>query len=573
MYDIIIKNGLVIDGTGRDAYPADIAIKGDRIAQIGGLSSSQAGEIMDAAGKYVTPGFIEPHSHADISLLFEPSLEAYLMQGVTTVVGGNCGHSMAPMGDAVYRTAITSDLPVQRQANPLLFDPIALYMEKAPAAKALKERFNIDLDWHSFGEYNRKCDALPLDGNVAPLIGHSAVRNAVMGMDCLREATEAEIIEMECLVRDAMAAGAFGLSTGRDPSYVPGPFATDWEIIRLLKIVGEYDGIFTSHTKNFKDGILNRMPGYQEMFLQAKAAGVRAHVAHVHLMGAEDTEETAVAEARRVIDYYETCNRSGLDISYDIIPLTSDFHAVGFLAQVFSPLVVMLGSRQRLSELLKYPDFREYVREMVKSGRLGALDPDAQRNFYQRGYILAHKDTRYEGRKLLDCAQELGRSPLELTLDLMAQDSDARCGSRFQNWNRAYDILINHPLAMPCADNGSGGKDTDPGTLTPALPQEVMPIMYQYIPTFIRRRPGRLEDTVHQMSGYPARRFGIQERGTLTVGHFADIVVLNMDKLNAFELKSAEYPDGFEHVIVNGVPTIENRRHLGASAGRILRKG
>lgn len=145
MLDLLIRNGLVYDGTGRDAYTADIGVKGDKIAKIGDLKGEEAARVINADGKCVTPGFIEPHSHVDLGVLMTPHMEAYLMQGVTTAVGGNCGHSMATMGEEVYRSAIV-DFPVTFAGDPKYFDLITLFLSRAKAAQALKQLYNIGLD-------------------------------------------------------------------------------------------------------------------------------------------------------------------------------------------------------------------------------------------------------------------------------------------------------------------------------------------------------------------------------------------------------------------------------------------
>ena len=292
MYDVIIRNGFIADGTGRDAYKADIAVSGDRIARIGDLSGETAKKEIDAAGRYVTPGFIEPHSHTDLSVLFWPQMTNYLEQGVTTTVGGNCGHSYGPIGDELYRAAIV-DTKVGFEVSGEYFSNVTLLMPKEPAGKALKKHYGVDLDWHSFGEYI---------ANIVPLAGYSAIRGSVMGLDCCREATPEELDRIEALTEQCMQEGAFGLSTGTDPNYVPGPFATKEETVRMLKVVARYGGIFASHTRNYDmaSGTPDRMGGYHDMLEEALEAGVRANVSHVHTlgMGTNDEENAAAARAR-----------------------------------------------------------------------------------------------------------------------------------------------------------------------------------------------------------------------------------------------------------------------------------
>ena len=152
MYDVLILNGIIVDGSGKEAYKADLAISGDKIVKIGDLKNAEAKQIVDASGKMVTPGFIDPHTHSDLSVLFNPSMENYLQQGVTTTIGGNCGHNYAPMGDDLYRAAII-DMKVPFAAEPSFFEMTKLLLPKEAGVKALKEQYNIDMDWHSLEEY------------------------------------------------------------------------------------------------------------------------------------------------------------------------------------------------------------------------------------------------------------------------------------------------------------------------------------------------------------------------------------------------------------------------------------
>lgn len=575
MYDLIIQNGLIYDGTGADAYRADIGIVGDRIAHIGNLQGESAKKMIDAAGKAVTPGFIDPHSHADLSILTHPSMEAYLMQGVTTVVGGNCGHSMGPIGDEIYRSAIV-DFPLTFAAEPKYFDLVSLLLPKEAAARAWRDIYGIELDWHSFADYVETCNRHGMDANIAPLVGYSAVRNAVMGADCMREATPEEQDRLEKLVKESMEAGAFGLSTGLDPQYLPGPYASDEETIRMLKIVREYNGIFTSHTFNVSpDGTGGRMEGYQKMLSQAKAAGVRANVSHVHLMGMAATAEEAVTAARNTIAYFEQMRRDGLDLSYDVIPTAEaiDF-TIPYFAFFLRPFVLMSGSRAHLAENFRVGDFRQMVRTVLQSGMYPALDPKQPMNYYGMLSITRHTDASCIGSTFAALAARRGTDPLELMMDLFEQDPDMAVGMGPAGFTAANDLLCSHPMAMPSSDGFSCTKDTNL-TTNAELPLYPNPMNLSFIPRFLLRSAHpRFEDTVRQASGFVAQRFNIADRGVLKVGAFADVVVLDRNQLRCYdEAENAlQYPDGFEYVIVNGVVTIEHKHHLGARAGRMLRK-
>lgn len=576
MYDLIIRNGLIFDGTGRDAYPADIGVIGDRIAYIGDLSSENARRIIDATGKSVTPGFIEPHSHADLGVILSPSMEAYLMQGVTTVVGGNCGHGMAPIGNEVYRSAIV-DFPVVFEAQPRYFELFSPLLPKREAAAALKRTYGVDLDWRSFREYIDKCNSLPMDCNIAPLAGYSAIRGAAMGFDSLRPATPDELDRLAALVEECMEAGAFGISTGRDPIYVPGPYATDEETIRMLKLVKEYGGVFSSHTYNapLNSAKLDRMGGYREMLEQARAARIRANVSHVHVLGMGTTPEEGIKAALDTIAYFEQMEGEGLDISYDVIPSpnSADF-TIPYFAFLLRPFVLISGTRAQLAKHFRVPDFRQMVHTVVKAGMYPSLDPSQPTNFYRLVTVLKHRNPSHVGKNLMAYATEQRMDPLDLTMDLFAEDPDMAANTSLAAFEEANAILCRHRMAMPCADGMACTKDSN-FTTSDEMPLYPNPMTFSFIPRYIllHGKP-RFEDTIHQISAFVAERFNIAGRGVLTEGNYADIVVLDRARLRSYDTDEnpLQYPDGFDHVIVNGVPTIENKRHLGAAAGRMLTK-
>lgn len=572
-YDIIIKGGTIVDGMGREGYRADIGVKGGVIASIGALSGSGAGRVIDAGGRTVTPGFIEPHSHADMTLLFHPSMETYLMQGVTTVVSGNCGHGMAPMGDEVYRTAVDADRAETEALAPSFFGALPpLYVEKAKIAPLLREKYGVELDWHSFSDFNRKCDGLHIDCNVAPLVGHSAIRCAVMGMDCQREPTEEELRAMEALTRECMEQGAFGFSTGRDPTYLPSCLADDGEIVRLLKAVGEYGGIFTSHTSNFTpEGDFSASAGYDEFFRQAKAAGVRFNLSHVQLTSEEPSE--AMREAASLRERFESLRAGGADFSYDIIPVSDvGFILCPYLASMFAPVVRIAGTRKRFSECLAAADFRQMVRTLAASGMMPSIDTSRSDGIFARIYLTGF-DPMLDGRPIAALARERGADPLDAAMDILATNPDARISMGFQPCTGAYDELIYSAIAMPCLDGSSTDKDADT-SLTPELPERPAPFYFNgFIRYLTHENPMGFEQRVRQMTSYAAERFGIRGRGVLRPGYAADIVVLDRERLRSYEddWDEPKYPDGIDYVLVNGVVTIDHKKRIGA-AGRVLRK-
>ncbi len=575
MFDLIIRNGLVCDGTGRDAYRADIGVRDGRIAAIGDLSVQTAKSEYDAHGKTVAPGFIEPHSHADLSILFFPSMESYLRQGVTTVVGGNCGHSFAPVGDEVYRAAIV-DQRVMFRAKPSYFESTSFLLPLEKAKEGLREEYGIEMDWSSFSDYIDKVNSLPPDANIVPLAGYSAIRAAVMGTDCLREATPEELDRCEALTRRCMDEGAFGLSSGTDPQYIPGPFATDEEMVRMLKVVAERGGVFASHTRNVtRDGRPDRMEGYREMLRQARAAGVRAHVSHVHTLGMGATPEACAQAARDTLRYFEEEAANGLDLSFDVIPspYSMDF-TVPYFATFLRLFVLMSGSRQQLARNLRVPDFCKMVRLVIENGMYPLLDPKEITSVYSIVTVSRHKNPAHLGKNLAQYARELGRDPLDLTLELFAEDCDMCGAMALPGMDEANKLLCEHPLAIPCADGISGSKDISFGLNEDIdMMQNPMGLSFMIRWMLLHGKP-RFEDTIRQITGFVAERFNIPQRGRLEEGYFADIVVLDRSRLKSHDRDEnpLQYPEGIDLVVVNGVETVRDGAMTGAHAGRMLRK-
>ena len=579
MYDVIIRNGFIADGTGRDAYKADIAVSGDRIARIGDLSGETAKKEIDAAGRYVTPGFIEPHSHTDLSVLFWPQMTNYLEQGVTTTVGGNCGHSYGPIGDELYRAAIV-DTKVGFEVSGEYFSNVTLLMPKEPAGKALKKHYGVDLDWHSFGEYIDKCNRAGMCANIVPLAGYSAIRGSVMGLDCCREATPEELDRIEALTEQCMQEGAFGLSTGTDPNYVPGPFATKEETVRMLKVVARYGGIFASHTRNYDmaSGTPDRMGGYHDMLEEALEAGVRANVSHVHTLGMGTNDEENAAAARDTLAYFEEMAAKGLDLSYDVIPSPYSMDlTVPYFAAFLRPFVLFAGGRHQLAEQLRAKDVRRMIHAVVDAGLYPVLDPKFQMgNIYPILTVSRHRSCPEAiGLSLLEWTNKTGADPLDAVLDLFAADPDMGCDMALPDAVTANEILCRHPMAMPCADGFSGDKDTDFG-ITGDLAMLANPMNLScMIRWLLLHGKERFEDSVRQITSYPAERFGIPDRGTLAEGCFADIVVLNRDALGSHDREEnpLQYPEGIDYVFVNGQLTIDHKVQIpGVMAGRMLKK-
>lgn len=575
MFDILIKNGFICDGSGEPGYYADIGIKGDRIAYIGTEPEADGRRVLDASGKTVTPGFIDPHTHVDLSVLAAPEMEPYLKQGVTTVVTGNCGYGMAPQGKDIFYCSDMNERFLAL-AGAKAEDPLPLFFDKEAAGKALEVCYGVKADWITFDDFNRRCSSLPLGCNIAPLLGYSAARTAVMGRDCLREADEEEMQALEKTVRSAMESGAFGISTGRDPVYLPGPYASDEEMRRMVKTVADCGGIFASHTYNRnREGIPDRIGGYKEQLRQAAGSGVKVHISHVHVMGMAETSEEGTEAARRTLAFFRKMREEGADLTYDVIPSPSsaDYTQVS-MGYFLKPLILMTESRSALAEQWRELSFRKNIYRRIRAGELPSLDEENEVCMLGELCILKHKNPAYIGKFVVQCAEEMNAGILDTVMELFSEDPDMAADYASQEFEEAVDLLCGSDYAMPCSDGSSypGEMNLTGHSQMPLYPNSMN---IGYIPRYLGRYGNEhFEKAVYKASGFPAERFGIADRGVIREGAFADLVVLDRKRLRSFDEDEnpLKDPEGIDYVLVNGRIAAEHGTPADY-AGRVLRKG
>jgi len=298
MLDVLIKNGWVVDGTGNPAYKADVAIQGDRIVAVKRGLEGEAKRVIDAAGKTVTPGFIDAHSHSDSTIVANPTAESTIRQGITSEVVGNCGMSLAPMTEAARRSG----------------------------SGGFGSFKGVEQPTGSFGEVLGKLEQMGMSDNLAWLVGHNTLR-AVAGVSGSR-CREDQFQVMESALREAMEAGALGLSTGLE--FEPGRSATTEEITRLAKVAGEYGGFYASHIRN-RDAHLQE--ALDEFIGIVRAAGTKGEVSHLNVRYNTGAPEGAW---QRAVDSLEAARAEGLEILTDFTPMT---YGIGSMASILPPWV------------------------------------------------------------------------------------------------------------------------------------------------------------------------------------------------------------------------------------------
>ena len=544
-HDLVIANGRVVDGCGNPWYHGDVAVRGDRIAAIAAPGALRGRRTIDAGGRYVTPGFVDPHTHSDVSILQHPRAETALRQGVTTHVTGNCGMSPAPLS-AAHRDAALHNWGHY-------FDTSGMTWE-----------------WSTFRQY---LAALGRSGgaiNIAPLVGHGALRLAAMGF-AERAATQRELARMERMLDAAMRAGAHGMSTGL--VYPPGCFADTEELVRLCQVVSKYQGIYTSHVRGERETILVAVA---EAIAIGRRAGVSVEVSH------NAPKWGAPEDAAANLALIEAARLEGLDVTTD-----NDVHTE--LAPRLSralPQPLLDLDHETLMTLLADRRERENVRRAVQDDVLpGAGYTGVVRHGrFDRIVILnAGRHPELRGRSVAAIAAGRGADPFATFLDLIVEEDDQIVGIFDYIEEKNIRALLQSPLAMISSDGFVAPPPEeldDPSLYWPCSYAEYPGILERYV----RDEPVlRLEEAIRKMTSFPAQRFRLGDRGVLRPGLKADIVVFDLERLHdratnlfphtfPFENIPHRSPEGIEWVIVNGVPAIAAGEHTGELPGRVLRR-
>lgn len=575
-FDLLIRNGTIIDGTGKDKYVGDLGIVDEKIVEIGDLKNAEANKIIEAQGKYIAPGFIDAHSHGDMTILAWPKSDNYIMQGVTTIIAGNCGYMPAPIKD-IYQFTIWESKAIHEFA-PSYFVPTQL-LDLEKVKKAMKKVYDIDMDWTTVDGYLSKLENKKISVNFCPVVGHNQIRAAAMGADCARPANPEEIEEMKKLLIEAINDGVIGMTVGLD--YHPGMFASKEELIELAKVLKEHDLLYTTHWRSLPDpqGGYNMLTGFKEALSIAEETGVKMQISHLlplYSIRPERTPELTKAAAEATIKLIVDSIKKGARIAYDVIPnhLTGGVLNYENLILLLKPYVLMAGSVEQFVKNLGVPDYRTYLEEDIeKVGKkyLTMSKPNWENMFT----ISQSKIKSYEDKTIKEISLEQDKTPLNVVLDILKEDPYTKMIMTLEQLPiEGVEIFTSHPLGMIGADVFACDKDAsfdydEPLNSTPN--PNTFSYAIKYITKF--RRP-RIEDTIRSMTGYPAEWFGLKDRGTIEKNKFADIVIFDLENLKCYdeEVDYKQYPDGINQVIVNGKLTAENKNHLGVKEGKVLRK-
>lgn len=523
MYDIIIKNGTIIDGTGGPRFLGDIAIQDDKIVAVGNLATTDAGLKIDARGKVVAPGCIDVNSHTDVfwQLFQNPTQESMVAQGVTTVIGGNAGSSLAPL---VRKQDIRS---IQKWTD---VD-------------------HINFNWLTTKEFLDEVERKKIGVNFATLAGHGTMRRAVM-RDQSRSITPEEVNMLNQLLDNALHEGALGMSTGL--KYTHALTAAPRELSFLAKTVKKEDGIYATYIRNESDALI---PAVEEAVLIGLEAKARVHISHLKAVYEENW-----GKMDEVLERISTSALQGIEISFDVYPYTSTSSVLYTLL----PEWVTRKGRVMMLAQLRDPSVRAAViQDMQKEPH----------NYTELQVAISKVNSVAAHKKMSEIAELQGVTPEEAVLDILLASE----GRAIVNHEVLSPLNIEKCLASPhsiVSSNGAGYA-LDHGKTGDVVHPRNFGTFPRVLGEYVRKKKIlSLEEAIHKMSGKPAEVFRLEKRGIIKPGNFADIFIFDPETIidTATADEPYQLPHGIGYVLVNGVPAYVQGKVQGALAGRVLRK-
>ncbi|HML03588.1 MAG TPA: D-aminoacylase [Candidatus Bathyarchaeia archaeon] len=527
LFDLIIKNGIVVDGTGNPWFKADVGIRSGLISDVDELPS-ESNEIIDASGLVVAPGFIDMHAHSDFSLLINPLAESKVRQGVTTEVIGNCGFSAAPLNDFLKRQI----------------------MEMSPILKEAK----LKLNWSSMDEYLKKLERNGIALNVVPLVGNGNIRALVMGYES-KQPSQNNLRKMKKILAKTIEEGAVGLSSGL--IYPPSCYAHTGELIELSKIVAQYRGIYASHIRGEGETLIDSV---REAIEIGKKSGISVEISHHKASGKRNW-----GKVKQTLKMIDEARSVGVDVTCDVYPYLAGMTGLDALL----PTRAWEGGVGKLVERLRDPRIRRRLRREMKEGRSNLLSADDW-DSVMVAYCGGHRE--YEGKTIAEIVEQKRIDPFDFLFDLLIEEKASVMIVIFTMCERDMRNVLKHPASMIGSDTESVAPY---GVLGKGKPH---PRTYGTFPRVLgeyarRKKVLTLENAIRKMTSFPAQKLRLNDRGLIRKGMWADVTVFSPEKImdKATYLKPHQYPVGIKYVIVNGQLVIADGKHTRQLPGRVLR--
>ena len=547
MFDALVVNARIADGTGNPWFPGEIGITGDRIEAVGRLNgNAQARQVVDAKGHMVAPGFIDIHSHSEF-VLAAPGharvLAPFVKQGITTIVTGNCGYAPAPV-------------------NPETLDHMKSYT-------TFLKGDELAWQWRSFGDFLDFLDKSGVVMNVVPMVAHGPVRIHEVGFEA-RQLTAEEFKRMKHLIRSSVEEGAFGFSTGL--LYAPGIFAPPEEIVELASALPK-DAIYTSHVRGSSETLL---PATREVIRVGEENGIACQHSHIEAFGRPNW-----TKLDQVIELHERARARGVNNGFDVIPYVA---ANTTLLAIYPPWALAGGVEALLSRL-RDPRTREKIGQSIEEDIPGwpcwtpggwphnLVEATGWKNVTVM-WVESERNKSMEGKSLQAIADEQGKAPFDVAADLtLAESGHAMClyfGVSGELDDEAWlEKLLAHPYSAFETDAIITGKGVPHPAGYGAMPR--------VLGHFVRNRKlFPLEDAVRRITSLPAQRFGLKKRGIIREGAFADLVIFDpatIDDRTTYTTPTQE-PAGIDYVMINGQIVVDQGRFdVQKLHGQVLRKG
>ncbi|AXA36901.1 D-aminoacylase [Candidatus Sumerlaea chitinivorans] len=522
----LITNARICDGTGTPIFDGQVLIAGERIAEVlpADVPAPRADQILDAGKRILAPGFIDVHSHSDLTALAMPESESKITQGITTEIVGNCGESAFPLSQRLREEFARS------------------YAD-----------LGIEFAWRDAHEYFDQLERARPTVNVASFVGHGNVRASVMGFED-RPPTADELKAMKQEVEKAIDAGAWGLSTGL--IYPPGMFAPTEELVELTRTAARHGGMMASHIRGEGDRLLEAAREFLDI---ARAAEAPSQFSHLKASGPRNWGKVA-----QVIEWIEEHNRLGPLVRFDRYPYTASSTDLSSLL----PPWVLDGGRERALERLADAATRQRIRHEMETD----YGPEAPWDRILIASIHAEEYRHFGGHSIAEIAQAKGMDPLDAFFAMLTASELNATICSFTMSETDMDLVLTHPWCMVCTDARSlGAKFAE--TYVPH------PRGFGAFPRFLQRFVREkhllsLEEAVRKMTSLAADTFGLHERGRIAPHYFADLVLFDPETVsdNSEFGRPPKLASGISHVFVNGVLTVAEGRLTGQRAGRVLRR-
>ena len=529
-YDIILRNGMIYDGSGSTPYHGDVAINGQRIAAVGALAADKGKQELDLDGLAVSPGFINVMSWAPITSLHDGRSQSDIRQGVTTEV----------FGEAWSEGPLSPEMKAQYQ----------------------KEQGDIKFDvaWNTLGEFLDHLAGKGVATNIASYVGETTLRIHAIGYDD-RPPTPAELDKMRQLTAQAMEEGAMGLSTAL--IYPPGSYAHTDELIELAKVVAAYNGIYISHMRSEGNSFLE---GVEELLTITREANVWSEIYHLKAMGAMNWYKMD-----QVIERVEAARAEGWHVTADMYTYTAGGAGIG----ATMPQWVQEGGLDAWIERLKNPDIRKKLRVEMTTPSTEWENTYLMSGSADRMILIGFETEALKpltGKTLAEIAALRGQDPVDTLMDLVIEDH-ANCGMVYFMMSEEN---VSKQLKLPWVSIGSDAPSQAPeGDF---LKSSVHPRTYgtfaRYLGKYVRdQQVLPLPEAIRKITSFPAANLKINDRGWLKPGYYADVAVFDPAAVidHATYAEPQQYAGGMVHVFVNGTQVLKNGEHTNALPGQVVR--